>query len=92
MLYTAIRSSLANGNPVVTQSYDEPSRYYGTQIVEDHAYSVLRVYEENGQQWIVLPNPWGYYEYHGDYKAVGRDDGVFTRNTKTKHPNSGTSP
>ncbi|MEJ2407573.1 MAG: C2 family cysteine protease [Candidatus Thiodiazotropha sp.] len=78
MLYGAIRSSLANSSPVIASSYDDPSRYIGIQIKEDHAYSVLRVYEVNGQQWIVLRNPWGYYEYHGDYKAVGRDDGVFS--------------
>ena len=80
MLYDGIRSALANGRPVVASSYDDPSRHSGTGIVEDHAYSVLRVYEENGQQWIVLRNPWGYREYqNANYETGGSrvNDGVF---------------
>ncbi len=80
MLYGAIRSSLANGSPVVAQSYNDSSRYIGTQIVDNHAYSVLRVYEESGQQWVVLRNPWGRKEYQNENYETGgsqSDDGVF---------------
>ncbi len=80
MLYDAIRSSLASGSPVIASSYDDSSRHNGTGIVEDHAYSVLRVYEEGGQQWIVLRNPWGYREYqNNNYETRGSqlEDGVF---------------
>ncbi|MEJ2407576.1 MAG: C2 family cysteine protease, partial [Candidatus Thiodiazotropha sp.] len=66
LIYDAIGSSLARGMPVVAASYNDSSRYVGTQIVQYHSYSVLRVYEENGQQWIVLRNPWGNHEYQND--------------------------
>ena len=43
-------------------------------IVEDHAYALLRVYEQNGVQMVELRNPWGSFEPGSD----GKDDGIFS--------------
>ncbi|MEJ2609806.1 MAG: C2 family cysteine protease [Candidatus Thiodiazotropha sp.] len=81
ILYQGIHRSLANGNPVIASSYNDASRYSGMQIVEYHSYSVLGANEDNnGQQWIILRNPWGEFEYlNSNYNTgvLNRNDGVF---------------
>jgi hypothetical protein len=82
-IFHMISSSLEQGRPVTVGThdpgegvvYDETNR-----LVKNHAYSVVRVYEEDGEQWVVLRNPWGRYEYQNDnYDNNGSlpDDGVF---------------
>ena len=51
----------------------EAVRYTNSGVHANHAYSVLGVKEENGQQLIVLRNPWG----NGEAGSDGTDDGIF---------------
>lgn len=36
-------------------------------IVANHAYSILKVAEYNGDMILKLRNPWGYFEFKGKY-------------------------
>ena len=47
--------------------------YYGTGIASSHAYTVLGTEEENGEQYVLLRNPWG----HGEPDNNGPNDGIF---------------
>jgi hypothetical protein len=82
-IFHMISSSLEQGRPVTAGTHDpgEGVVYDETNhLVENHAYSVIRAYEENGEQWVVLRNPWGRYEYQNDnYDNNGSlpNDGVF---------------
>jgi hypothetical protein len=82
-IFNWISSSLERGHPVTagTHDPDEGVVYDETnQLEKSHAYSILRTYEEDGEQWVVLRNPWGHKEYQNDnYDNNGRDpdDGVF---------------
>lgn len=61
-------------------------------IVSGHAYSLISVYEINGVQLLKIRNPWGSFEWEGDYGTNSRkwtadlkkktdkkeaDDGIF---------------
>ncbi len=70
-IFTKLKAACADGGCVVALSKPwSPSRQG---VVADHAYTVLGVKEENGQQLVQLRNPWGEREPGND----GRDDGVF---------------
>jgi hypothetical protein len=45
-------------------SDDSPNKvdYGGANIVANHAYSILGTWETNNRQYVVLRNPWGWYE------------------------------
>jgi Calpain family cysteine protease len=36
-------------------------------LVGLHAYSILRVREYKGKRFVILRNPWGYYEWQGPW-------------------------
>ena len=45
-------------------SDDSPNKvdYGGANIVANHAYSILGTWETNNRQYVILRNPWGWYE------------------------------
>lgn len=45
----------------------------GEKIVPNHAYGVVRAFEQGGRRYVELQNPWGHHERGSD----GKDDGRF---------------
>jgi hypothetical protein len=82
-IFNWISFSLEQGRPVTAGTHDPGEGVVydeNNQLVVDHAYSVVRTYEEEGEQWVVLFNPWGNYEYQTDSyvnNGINPDDGVF---------------
>jgi hypothetical protein len=81
-LYIKTDEALDKGLPVIAETHDQGDgiNYIDNYLVANHAYSVLRIYEEGGQHWVTLRNPWGDTEYqNGNYNNIGNspNDGVF---------------
>ncbi|TNE50665.1 MAG: hypothetical protein EP343_07315 [Deltaproteobacteria bacterium] len=76
-LFASLMEAQENGWPgsavTYTKNSSEGSRYSGSRIYADHAYSVLGAKEENGQRYVQLRNPWGNSEPGND----GKNDGIF---------------
>lgn len=74
-VFTQLQEAFASGKAVVaaTHGKDRSDLYNGSGMYAWHAYSVLGVSEEGGQQYVELRNPWGRSEPSGN----GADDGVF---------------
>lgn len=76
-MFSSLMEAQDNGWPASAVTYTktsaEGSRYAGSRIYADHAYSVLGAKEENGQRYVQLRNPWGSSEPGND----GNDDGIF---------------
>lgn len=73
-LFTTLQQALAGGGAVVAGSHgydpDQPP-YENPDVVFGHAYTVVSVQQQNGQQTVTLRNPWG-------YKTTQGADGLFT--------------
>jgi hypothetical protein len=52
-------------NPMTAWTYGSGNQYNGSNIVANHAYTVLGWAYQNGKEYIVLRNPWGYLEPTG---------------------------
>ncbi len=74
-VFEALKQALANGESAVACTYgkDRAELYSGSGLYAWHAYTVLAVSEENGEQLVTLRNPWGKSEPGAD----GQNDGVF---------------
>ncbi|MFE6734954.1 C2 family cysteine protease [Microbacterium sp. NPDC057650] len=74
-----MHDALADGRPVVASAQNGQLGFEGG----GHAMTVLRAYEENGQQMVVIRNPWGRNTNHEDaIRAAGGElttppDGTF---------------
>ncbi|KAH8650655.1 hypothetical protein BGZ60DRAFT_421500 [Tricladium varicosporioides] len=67
-LYTIVRINSINYktiNPMTAWTYASGSIYTGSNIVANHAYTVLGWAFRNGKEYIVLRNPWGVTEPTG---------------------------
>lgn len=73
-LYAQLSQALAVGCAVTAGTRNgEPSKG----IVPTHAYTVLRVFEKDGQKQVTLRNPWGFYEWSGK-GADSLNNGTFS--------------
>ncbi|KAH0558800.1 hypothetical protein GP486_004554 [Trichoglossum hirsutum] len=52
-------------NPMTAWTYGSGPDYDGSNIVANHAYTILGWANRSGKEYIVLRNPWGYHEPHG---------------------------
>jgi Calpain family cysteine protease len=67
-LYTIVRShsmSYKTFAPMTAWTYASGPQYTGSNIIANHAYTVLGWAWQNSKQYIVLRNPWGVTEPHG---------------------------
>jgi hypothetical protein len=85
-------------NPMAAWTFSSGDQYNGSNIVANHAYTILGWAWNNGKQYIVLRNPWGFNEpsglntYQGmliffdssfwHYINMVGDDGVFALETE----------
>ncbi len=78
-LFAALGRAEAERAPVVLCSRPESDwpRSDRRGLVKDHAYTLLGVYEEGGERWVRLRNPWGEGEPTGGARSDRKDDGVF---------------
>ncbi len=69
--WSTIQSHCSNARatgPLVAWTWgssdDSPNKvdYAGANLVANHAYSILGIWETNKRQYLVLRNPWGYHE------------------------------
>jgi hypothetical protein len=58
-LFDTIRGLLASGAPVVANTGSQIDETKGPPFVKSHSYPVLQAFEENGQHYFELRNPWG---------------------------------
>jgi hypothetical protein len=75
-LFAKIKAAVAHRDPMVTATKTDMASladFTNSGLVHGHAYSVLGVREQAGEQFIKLRNPWGKGEPGND----GKDDGVF---------------
>ncbi len=67
-LYSIVRSNSAGGktiHPMTAWTYGSSKDYTGTNVVGNHAYTVLGWAYKNGKKYIILRNPWGVTEPSG---------------------------
>lgn len=75
MSFETLKRQVNAGHPVVaaTRGKEAEELYKGTNIYPWHAYTVMGTEEKDGQQFVVIRNPWGNTEPGND----GKDDGIF---------------
>lgn len=64
-LYTIVRENCMGGktfNPMTAWTYGSGRDYSGSNIVGNHAYTILGWAFQNNKKYIVLRNPWGHTE------------------------------
>ncbi len=78
--YDKIKNSIDNGSGIITCSFNRNiifnmllyhfGIFNNCGLVKGHTYSVQDAYEdENGQKWVVVRNPWGYFSTVYDEKG-----------------------
>lgn len=82
-VWKRIRDATEEGRPMVSGTFaksrkkNSPSREYEELGLQDgHAYALLEAFEERGQRFVRLRDPWGNKEY-GHGKKDGKEDGNF---------------
>lgn len=80
-LWEKIKESYLNKFLIAAGTKELPPENSITGIVKEHAYSIVRVIEEKNVKLLNLRNPWGIFEFTGDWS---KDSPLWTKELKEK--------
>jgi hypothetical protein len=84
-LFERIKTALSTGQFVAAGTYKQATKDSNYLMVGGHAYSVTNAYEQGGQKYIVVRNPWGVdgnWEEDQNGEKVKDENGKWVRATR----------